>query len=36
MPPAYDDFYVDVNHKLRHGAMRLYRRNAGHASRQSL
>lgn len=23
-PPAYDDFYVDVNHKLRHGAMRLY------------
>ena len=23
-PPAFDDFYVDVNHKLRHGAMRLY------------
>ena len=23
-PPAFDDFYVDVNHKLRHNAMRLY------------
>ena len=23
-PPDFDDFYVDVNHKLRHGAMRLY------------
>ena len=22
-PPAFEDFYVDVNHKLRHGAMRL-------------
>lgn len=23
-PPPFEDFYVDVNHKLRHGAMRLY------------
>lgn len=23
-PPAFEDFYVDVNHKLRHGAMRMY------------
>lgn len=23
-PPDFDDFYVDLNHKLRHGAMRLY------------
>ena len=22
-PPAFEDFYVDVNHKLRHGAMRM-------------
>lgn len=22
--PAFDDFYVDVNHKLRHSAMRMY------------
>ncbi len=22
-PPVFEDFYVDVNHKLRHGAMRL-------------
>lgn len=24
VPPAFDDFYVDVNHKLRHNAMRMY------------
>lgn len=23
-PPPFDDFYVDVNHKLRHNAMRMY------------
>ncbi len=23
VPPAWEDFFVDVNHKLRHGAMRL-------------
>lgn len=23
IPPAFDDFYVDVNHKLRHGTMRM-------------
>lgn len=23
-PPSFDDFYVDVNHKLRHNTMRLY------------
>ena len=23
MPPSFDDFYVDVNHKLRHGTMRI-------------
>ena len=23
LPPVFEDFYVDVNHKLRHGAMRL-------------
>lgn len=23
-PPAFEDFYVDVNHKLRHNAMRIY------------
>lgn len=23
VPPQFEDFYVDVNHKLRHGAMRL-------------
>ncbi len=28
-PPAFDDFYVDVNHKLRHNAMRLYGINNG-------
>lgn len=24
VPPAFEDFYVDVNHKLRHNAMRIY------------
>ena len=24
IPPSFDDFYVDVNHKLRHNTMRLY------------
>ncbi len=24
VPPKFDDFYVDINHKLRHRAMRMY------------
>lgn len=28
-PPPFDDFYVDVNHKLRHNAMRMYGINEG-------
>ena len=24
IPPAFEDFYVDVNHKIRHNAMRMY------------
>lgn len=28
-PPAFEDFYVDVNHKLRHGAIRIAAINAG-------
>ncbi len=28
-PPSFDDFYVDVNHKLRHNTMRMYGIRAG-------
>lgn len=29
-PPSFEDFYVDVNHKLRHHAMRMYGVTEGH------